>query len=92
VLAVLQAVDLITTYQVLASGSHEGNWFMRAVILTPFAPVMKVLPLAFFAALIMLSTTRGRPAPGRLIIAAYVVVAVYVVIVGNNLTLALLPR
>jgi hypothetical protein len=40
----------------------------------------------------MLSTTRGRPAPGRLIIAAYVVVAVYVVIVGNNLTLALLPR
>jgi hypothetical protein len=92
VLAVLQAADLLTTYQGLASGSHEGNALMRALILTPFAPLVKALPLAFFAALIILSTTTGRPSPRRLIIAACVVVVVYVVIIGNNLTLALRGR
>ena len=92
VLAVLQAADLLTTYQVLASGGHEGNVFMRATILTPAAPMLKTLALVFFASLILMSARWGRPAPRRLMYAAYGLIAVYAVIVANNLAQAVMGR
>jgi hypothetical protein len=92
VLAVLQAVDLVTTYKVLSSGGYEGNFFMRKVILTPMAPLLKTLALIFFALLIIGSTARGRPSPRRLTFVAYGLVALYLVIVINNLAHVLLLR
>ncbi len=84
-LAALQAIDLFTTYQVISLGGREGNVFMRKVILTPMAPLLKTLALIFFALLIIGSTARGRPAPHRLTFVAFGLVALYLVVVINNL-------
>ena len=84
VLAVLQVVDLITTYRVLSLGGREGNFFMRKVILTPMAPLLKTLALIFFALLIIGSTARGRPSPQRLTLVAFGLVALYLLVVINN--------
>ena len=86
VLAVLQVVDLVTTYGVLLSGGHEGNVFMRRVILTPMAPLLKTLALIFFALLIIGSTARGRPSPQRLTLVAFGLVALYLLVVINNIS------
>ena len=86
VLAVLQAVDLITTYVVLSMGGREGNLFMRKVILTPMAPLLKTLALIFFALLIIGSTARGRPSPQRLTLVAFGLVALYLLVVINNVS------
>jgi Domain of unknown function (DUF5658) len=84
VVAVLQGIDLITTYAVLVSGGREGNVFMRRVILTPFAPFLKISALVFFAALIAASARFGRPSARRLSIAGYAVLIFYVLIDINN--------
>lgn len=93
VLAALQAVDLLTTYEFLATGkAREGNIFMKSVILTPMAPVLKAFALIFLATLIVGSLTRGRPKPRRLMITMWIIFAVYVVIVLNNLYIILSPH
>ncbi len=84
--AALQVVDLGTTYAVLSAGGREGNPFMRDFILTPIAPVLKAFALVFLAALIVGSSTRGRPAPDRLRVALWTILGVYVVLVLNNLS------
>ncbi len=91
-LAILQLFDLITTYRVMAAGGREGNVLMRNVILTPMAPLLKTLALVFLALLIIGSSTRGRPAPRRLLGAAYGLVAIYVLVVLNNIASLLLVR
>jgi len=92
VLAVLQAVDLVTTYKVLSLGGHEGNVFMRKVILTPMAPLLKTLALIFFALLIIGSSARGRPSPQRLTVVAIGLVALYLLVVINNVSHLFLLR
>ncbi len=87
ILAALQVVDLGTTYAVLSAGGREGNPFMREVILTPMAPVLKAFALVFLAALIVGSVTRGRPAPHRLRVAMWIVFGVYAVLVLNNVSI-----
>jgi len=89
--AALQAGDLVTTYGMLSAGGREGNMFMRDVILTPVAPMVKALALVFLAGLIATSRQRGRPAPHRLVIAAWIIVGVYVVTVLNNVSIILFP-
>jgi hypothetical protein len=86
-LVLLQAADLTTTYWGLAAGGREGNTFMRGVLFTPLAPVPKAVALAFFASLILGSSRRGWPAPGRLLVAASVIVMISVATVLNNLTI-----
>jgi Domain of unknown function (DUF5658) len=86
-LVVLQAADLTTTYWGLAAGGREGNTFMRAVLFTPLAPVPKAVALAFLASLILGSSRRGWPAPGRLLVAASVIVMISAATVLNNLTI-----
>jgi len=85
-LVVLQAADLTTTYWGLAAGEREGNLFMRGVLHTPLAPIPKAVALAFLASLILGSSRRGWPAPGRLLVAASVIVMISVATVLNNLT------
>jgi Domain of unknown function (DUF5658) len=91
VLAALQAADLATTHLLIASGGREGNIFMREIVLTPIAPAVKVGALIFVAALIFLSSGRGRPRPRRLLVMLWVVCAAYVWIVGNNIVILLSP-
>ncbi|MCL6553137.1 MAG: DUF5658 family protein [Firmicutes bacterium] len=91
VIAVLQVADLHTTYLVLEKGGREGNVFMKSLILTPLAPVVKALALAFFAALIVGSHRYGHPSPRRLAIAAWVVLGIYLVTIINNLAIVLSP-
>ncbi len=92
-LAALQAVDLLTTYEFLSTGkAREGNLFMKSVILTPMAPVLKAFALVFLATLIVGSVTRGRPAPRRLMVAMWVIFAAYIVIALNNAYIILSPR
>ena len=91
-LVALQAVDLLTTYEFLATGkAREGNVFMRSVILTPLAPVLKAFALVFLATLIVGSITRGRPAPHRLMVVMWAMFAAYVLIVLNNVHIILFP-
>lgn len=90
VIAILQAIDLATTYLILLLGGREGNIFMRRMILTPVAPLAKALALVFFAVLIMRASSRGRPSPSRLIVAAYVVIAAYTVVTVNNVAILVL--
>ncbi len=92
VLAGLQLLDLVTTYRVIGSGGREGNLLMRAVILTPMAPLLKAFALVFLALLILGSRARGRPAPHRLIIVSCGLVAIYVLIVMNNVANLLFAR
>jgi uncharacterized protein DUF5658 len=92
ILALLQAIDLITTYGVLSLGGREGNFFMRKVILTPMAPLLKTLALIFFALLIIGSTARGRPSPQRLTLVAFGLVALYLLVVINNVSHLFLLR
>jgi hypothetical protein len=91
IVAALQAGDLVTTYGMLSAGGREGNLFMQDVILTPVAPMVKALALVFLAGLIVTSRQRGRPAPHRLVVAAWIIVGVYVVIVLNNVSIILYP-
>jgi hypothetical protein len=86
-LALLQAMDLVTTYLALASGAHEGNPALRAILFTPLAPLIKAFPLILLAILIVRGTTRGRPAPAHLLTATRVLASVYLVIVANNVAL-----
>jgi uncharacterized protein DUF5658 len=89
-LALLQAMDLATTYLALAGGgTREGNPAFRRLLFTPAAPLIKGFVLVFFAILIVSSTNRGRPAPGHLLIASRVLVILYLIIVGHNVTLAM---
>ncbi len=85
-LVVLQAADLTTTYWGLAAGDQEGNLFMRAVLLTPLAPIPKAVALTFLASLILGSSRRGWPAPRRLLVAASVIAMISAATVLNNLT------
>ena len=86
---VLQASDLGTTYVILSSGGREGNILMRTIILTPAAPLLKAVALLILAALIISSTELGWPSPRRLIAAAGIICALYLVIVLNNLAVLL---
>jgi hypothetical protein len=86
-LVLLQAMDLVTTYLALASGAHEGNPALRGILFTPLAPLIKAFPLVFLAILIVRGTTRGRPAPARLLTAARVIASLYLLIVANNVAL-----
>lgn len=91
-LAVLQLVDLVTTYEFLATGKgREGNVFMKSFIHTPMAPVLKAFALIFLATLIVGSMTRGRPAPHRLMVMMWVILAAYVVIALNNAYIIVSP-
>src|SRR3989304_8212015 len=89
--AALQAGDLVTTYGMLSAGGGEGNVFMRDVILPPVAPMVKALALVFLAGLIVTSRQRGRPAPHRLVVAAWIIVGGYVVIVLKHVSILLFP-
>jgi hypothetical protein len=86
---VLQLLDLITTYEFLADGAHEGNIFLRELILTPAVPVLKAFALVFLAILVVRSVDRGRPAPEHLRAAMWFIAAVYVLVVANNLIILL---
>lgn len=91
-LAALQAIDLLTTYEFLSTGkAREGNIFVKSVILTPIAPLLKAFALVFLATLVVRSLTYGRPAPRRLMIAMWVIFAAYVVVTLNNAYLILTP-
>ena len=90
-LTALQAIDLITTYLILGRGGREGNVFMREVILTPLAPVVKGFALLFLSALILSSLSRGRPAPRRLTVVTWVILGFYVATVVNNASVLLFP-
>lgn len=68
---------------------REGNPLVATVLFTPYAPLIKMLPLAFLAALTISSTRCGRPSPRRLVRVALGLVIVYIAIVVNNLALAL---
>ncbi|MDR7419358.1 MAG: DUF5658 family protein [Armatimonadota bacterium] len=83
-LAVLQVLDLITTYEFLVDGAHEGNVFLRELILTPAVPVLKAFALVFLAILVIRSVDHGRPPRRRLRAAMWFILAVYVLIVVNN--------
>lgn len=89
-LAGLQLADLITTYRILVLGGREANIFMREIITTPLAPLVKTLVLAFTAVLIRSSTRSGRPAPHRLLLMMAVVALIYVAVIGNNAAVILL--
>lgn len=84
-LAILQAMDLITTYLALQTGAVEGNPAFRGVLFTPAAPLLKIAALIFFAMLIIRGTTRGRPTPEHLLIAVRLLALVYLAIVANNI-------
>ncbi len=85
-IVILQAADLLTTYLALASGhAHEGNAFVRELIATPIAPVLKGSAILFLGGLMVLSTKYGWPKPRLLFTAVGVIVLVYVGIVANNL-------
>ena len=84
-LAFLQVVDLATTYfAIVTRVAHEGNPFLTGVLFTPDAPILKAFALVFLAILIVRSTSGGRPAPARLLIAVRVIVVLYLAIVLNN--------
>lgn len=85
ILAILQAMDLITTYLALETGAVEGNPAFRGLLFTPAAPLLKIAALIFFAMLIIRGTTRGRPTPEHLLIAIRLLALVYVAIVANNI-------
>lgn len=88
-LATLQVLDLITTYELLIDGGREGNIFLRELILTPAVPVVKALALAFLAILVVRSIDHGRPAPQRLRTAMWFIITFYVLVVANNLFILL---
>jgi hypothetical protein len=89
-LAILQAVDLATTYWGFASGlGREGNVLLRGLELTPAAPVLKVFALIFLALLIIRSTRHGVPAPRRLLIVTSTTLVFYTLIVLNNVLVLL---
>jgi hypothetical protein len=88
-LAILQVADLITTYEFLAEGAHEGNVFLRELILTPTVPVLKAFALVFLALLVVRSIDHGRPAPRHLRLAMWFVLAIYTLVVANNLVILL---
>jgi len=85
----LQAMDLATTYMALAAGAREGNPVLSGLLFTPAAPLFKAFAVVFLAILVVHSTTRGRPAPARLLVATRIIVLVYFAIVVNNTLLAL---
>lgn len=87
-LLVLQAGDLASTYLALGAGAREGNVILRGVLYTPGIVVAKACALLFLAALIVRSTTLGRPAPRRLLVGARVIAVAYLAIVTNNLIVA----
>jgi Domain of unknown function (DUF5658) len=92
-LALLQVMDLATTYIALTKGAREGNPALSSLLFTPAAPLLKVIALAGLAILIVLSTNWGRPAPARVLTAARLIVLVYVGIVANNIIIVCrLPR
>ena len=78
-------MDLGTTYLALQTGAVEGNPAFRGLLFTPAAPLLKIIALIFFAILIIRGTTRGRPAPGHLLMATRLLALVYLAIVANNL-------
>ena len=80
-------MDLGTTYLALASGAVEGNPAFRGLLFTPAAPLLKVFALIFLALLIVRGTSRGRPTPEHLLIAARLLSIVYLAIVANNVIL-----
>ena len=88
-LAGLQFADLITTYRILALGGREGNIFMRGIITTPLAPLLKTFVLTFTALLVIRSTRFGRPASHRLLLMMGVVALVYVAVIVNNASIIL---
>jgi uncharacterized protein DUF5658 len=91
VIAGLQVVDLVTTYEILAKGGREGNVLMREVILTPMAPVVKALALVLLAAIIVRSQNYGSPRPRRLYTLLWIVFAMYLVVLVNNVSIVLFP-
>jgi len=88
-IAALQGIDLVTTYAVLASGGREGNIFLKQIILTPLAPILKLIALAFFAMLIAASGRLGKPDPRRLSIAGFAILIFYVLLDINNVIVLL---
>jgi Domain of unknown function (DUF5658) len=82
-------LDLITTYEFLADGAREGNVFLRELILTPMAPVLKAFALVFLAILVVRSIDHGRPAPHRLRLAMWFIVGIYTLVLANNLAILL---
>ena len=90
-LAALQIVDLASTYLIITRGGREGNIFMRDVIHTPLAPVVKGFALLFLAGLIVSSRQRGRPAPHRLTMITWLILGIYVVTVLNNASILIFP-
>jgi NADH:ubiquinone oxidoreductase subunit 2 (subunit N) len=90
-IAGLQVADLATTYQVLAMGGQEGNVFMKEVILTPMAPIVKGLALVLLAAIIVRSQNYGSPRPSRLYALLWIVLVMYLIILANNLAIVLFP-
>jgi hypothetical protein len=91
VIAGLQVADLVTTYEILASGGREGNIFMKDVILTPMAPVVKALALVLLAAIVVRSQNYGSPKPHRLFALLWTVLVMYIVVIANNLSIVLFP-
>ena len=90
ILALLQAADLATTYWAFSTrAGHEGNLLLRGLELTPAAPVLKVFALIFLALLIIRSTGHGVPAPRRLLILTSSTLAIYTLIVLNNIIVLL---
>ena len=88
-LAGLQFADLITTYRILGLGGREGNVFMRGIITTPLAPLLKTFVLTFTALLVIRSIRFGRPAPHRLLLMMGVVAFFYVAVIVNNVSIIL---
>lgn len=85
VLALLQAMDLATTYVALAKGGREGNPVLRDLLFSPAAPLLKAIALVVLAILIVLSTNRHRHAPASLLTVTRWIVFIYIGIVANNI-------
>jgi hypothetical protein len=88
-LLLLQLADIASTYIALAAGAREGNVALRGLLHTPAIFVTKAFALVFLAILVVRSTTSGRPAPRRLLIATRAIALIYLAIVANNMILAL---
>jgi hypothetical protein len=91
IIAGLQVADLVTTYEILDKGGREGNVFMKEVILTPLAPVVKALALLLLAAIVVRSQNYGSPRPPRLYALLWIVFAMYIVVIVNNVSIVLFP-
>lgn len=89
--AVLQGLDLLTTYMALGAGGHEANPLARSVIEGPgwwaFA-ALKLGVAAAFVACMPLLRHLGRP-EGRMLVGAVALFAAFMVfVVVNNALIA----